>query len=367
MKLPREWTSADARPGAAPPLRFGLALACGAAVALVLSTQLLFQPFVWRGFEWDEILQGWLDLAGQRLAVALPIAAAVALASRVPANTALAHAALFGMAIVAGAFAGELALIALGSLDTPPSAASIAARVAQWCMLAFSVAGLYYLWRRGASGRAAMQASELRRIRLERELVQARLQALRSQIEPHFLFNTLATVRRLHETEPERGARLLAHFLDYLRSTQPQREHGQCTLGDEVDLVRAYLAMVEVRMAGRLRVELDVPAALRPLEFPALTIATLVENAVKHGIGPAPEGGCIGVRARQHGDAQLEVVVFDTGVGFSGSGGSGIGLANIRARLQTLYGSAASLRLAAHDPHGVRATMRLPCRAAEPV
>ena len=113
-----------------------------------------------------------------------------------------------------------------------------------------------------------------------------------------------------------------------------------------------------------MSIEIDVPAALRGVEFPALTIATLVENAVKHGIGPAPEGGRIIVQARRLANSQLEVVVADTGVGFSGAGGSGIGLVNIRSRLQTLYGSQASLTLTANVPHGVRATMCLPCTEA---
>jgi hypothetical protein len=364
MTTPGPRSAADDTVPTTEPLRWWLALGCGAVVAAAMSTQLLFQPFVWRNFSWDEVLQAWLELAGQRLAVALPIAALIALASRAPARSALARAALLVAAIPAGALAGEAALVLAGSLDAPPGAASVLARAAQWTLLALSSAALYYLWRRGALLRAQAQATELRRARGERELVQAQLQALRSQIEPHFLFNTLATLRRLHQTEPRQGARLLAHFLDYLASTLPQRHQGHGTLGQEVDLVRAYLGMIEVRMAGRLRIELDVPAELRACEFPALTLATLVENAVKHGIGPAPDGGVITVQARRLSDARLEVVVADTGVGFSGSGGSGVGLANIRSRLQTLYGAAGALALAANTPRGVRATMRLPCLSA---
>jgi signal transduction histidine kinase len=342
------------------PLRWWVALACGATVALTMSTQLLFQPFVWRGFDGDEILSGWLDLLVQRLAVALPIAGTVALASRAPARTPPVRAMLFAVAIAASAITGELALVAWGSLAAPPDARSLIVRATQWFILATSVAGLYYLWRRGVAARAATQAAEMRRIRLERQVVQARLQTLRSQIEPHFLFNTLATLRRLHETEPNRGAQLLAHFLEYLRTTLPQRHAGPGTLRQEVDLARAYLGMVKVRMGDRLSFDLDVPAELLDTEFPALTIATLVENAVKHGVGPSPQGGRIEVRARRLDAAHLEVTVSDTGVGFSGSGGSGIGLANVRARLGTLYGAGASLSLGANVPTGVRASMRLP-------
>src|SRR5205823_5729174 len=133
--------------------------------------------------------------------------------------------------------------------------------------------------------------------------------------------------------EPAQGARLLAHFVDYLRSAQPAWQGDGNRLGQEIDLTRAYLGVIELRMAGRLAVSFDVPDELRTLPFPPLTLATLVENAVKHGIEPAPAGGTITVVVRHVGDV-LEAVVSDTGVGFSGSSGSGIGLANIRARLQ---------------------------------
>ena len=140
-----------------------------------------------------------------------------------------------------------------------------------------------------------MQATELRRAQMERQIAQSRLQMLRSQIEPHFLFNTLATVRRLHHTEPAQGAQLLTHFLDYLRLTLPTLHDEGATLGQEIDLVQAYLGVVAVRMSGRLQVSFEVSDELRACEFPALSIATLVENAVKHGIAPAPEGGAIQV------------------------------------------------------------------------
>ena len=191
----------------------------------------------------------------------------------------------------------------------------------------------------------------LRRSQADSQVAQLRLQSLRSRIEPHFLFNTLATVRRLHHTDPADGARLLGHFLSYLRLTLASETAQHATLGDEIDLVGAYLHIVALRMSGRLKLRWDVSAELRGCELPPLLIASLVENAVKHGIAPRPEGGMIEVAARAVG-ALLEVTVADTGAGFSGSGGSGIGLLNTRARLATLYGAAGTLTLENNRPSG---------------
>ncbi len=359
--------------GLAPRTRvgFGAALSWGAAVGLAMSTQLLFQPFIWRHYAWDEVLDGWLALAGERLAVTSAIALALAAVSRVATPSRarqplLWRAALLAAAILFGALAGEALLL----LVEPRAAASthgiaVLTRIGQWAMLAGSISSLWYLWCRNSVDSSAAQAAELRRIAIDRQVMQARLQALRSQIEPHFLFNTLATVRRLHRTEHDKGAQLLVHFLEYLRSALPERPGERRTLGQEIDLVQAYLGIVAVRMAGRLTLAFAVPAALRAVEFPALTVATLVENAIKHGIGPSPQGGEIAVRARLEGEV-LEVVVADTGVGFSPNtiGGVGIGLANIRWRLAALYGNHGSLVLGANVPSGVCATMRVPTGTA---
>jgi LytS/YehU family sensor histidine kinase len=221
---------------------------------------------------------------------------------------------------------------------------------------------MWYLWRRAAEASTAAQGLELRRAQLDRQVTEARLEALRCQIEPHFLFNTLATIRRLQQVEPAQGAQLMTHLIAYMRAAQPASlSDDTSTLGHEIDLVRAYLGVVAQRMDGRLLVHYDVDVELLTQPFPPLTIATLVENAVKHGISPALLGGSICVEARRNGDA-VEVVVADTGVGFSGASGSGIGLSNIRARLQTLYGCAGTLTLQNNAPRGVRAVLQLPGR-----
>jgi hypothetical protein len=348
-------------------LRWSLALALAAAVlvAFVMSTKLLAQPFVWRNFPPGEVLAAWLDMLGQRLAVAVSIAVAVTLSFRVPLPRIWQRAALLVLAIVVGALVGESALVAEGAMEGPPDRLSALLRLLQWCTLAVSISSLVFVWQRASGAEAARQSSDLRRVQIERQLVQARLQSLRQQIEPHFLFNTLATVRRLQHTG-DQGDVLLSHFVAYLRSTLPTGTDSEGpalpradTLGRELDLVRAYMGIIEVRMGGRLRVQFSIEEGLQHAEFPPLTLATLVENAIKHGIAPAPEGGTITIHAHKAG-TQLVAGVTDTGVGFSGSGGSGMGLANIRARLRALYGDSGSLALAANPPGGVCASIRLP-------
>lgn len=311
-----------------------IALPGALLVAVLISTQFLFQPFVWRHWPIDEVLLGWFDVIRERATTALAIAVALVAAGRVPLHRPRARTALMFAAI---------------------------ARALQWTVVGCSIASMVYLWRRSVDARAAVQGAELRRSQVEGQLAQVRLQVLRSRIEPHFLFNTLATVRRLHLTDPALGAQLLEHLLSYLRRTLATESAQQTSLGQELDLVAAYLNVVATRMAGRLSLRWDVPDELRDCELPPLTIATLVENAVKHGIAPRPEGGTIEVRAQAVG-AMLEVTVADTGVGFTGSGGSGIGLANIRSRLATLYGASGSLTLESNRPSGLRARMCLPRR-----
>ena len=347
------------RPAAAPGrVALGTAIPVALAIGLLMSTQLLFQPFVWRNWPLDEILLGWLDTLRDCLVIACVIAIVVWQASALPVRHAGGRALLLGLAIVGGAGLGQIVL-GLLARDPLSDVLTLVPPALRWSLLAASVAGIYYLWRRADETRAALAAAELRRVRAGHATAQAHLQALRSQIEPHFLFNTLATVRRLHHTDPAEGAQLLAHFLAYLRLTLPARTSDAGRLGDELDLVRAYLGVVAVRMSGRLRVVWDIDDTLRAGDFPPLVAATLVENSIKHGLAPAPGPGTLSITARRVGTS-LEVEVADTGVGFSGKAGSGIGLANIRARLATAYGPAASLRLAANAPSGVRAAVRLP-------
>jgi LytS/YehU family sensor histidine kinase len=235
--------------------------------------------------------------------------------------------------------------------------------VARWLVVA-ALAYLYFAFRRQAAQAAErIHHSELQRIELDRQMTEARLHSLRTQIEPHFLFNTLANVQQLYRTDRASGRKMLASFIGYLRSALPQMRHDETTLRHEVELARTYLDVLQVRMGERLKFSFDVPEELAEMPFPPLALSTLTENAIKHGLNPLPEGGTIEITARIV-DGRLKVAVADTGAGLRASGGFGAGVANLRARLAALYGNAAALELEANSPRGIRATIAVPVHAA---
>ncbi len=213
--------------------------------------------------------------------------------------------------------------------------------------------------RRALASIEAARQSALGSEVLDRELAESRLQALQAQIEPHFLFNTLANVRRLCDTDLDRGLQLLDSLMRYLRIALPRLRAAQVPLGSEAELVDAYLRIHQIRMGTRLRFQIDIADALRRHPVPPLMLLTLVENAVKHGIAPSRQGGDIRIAATAT-DTFLELTVADTGVGFAPGSGTGTGLANTRARLTAQFGAAAQLALGRNDFGGTTATIRLP-------
>ena len=212
------------------------------------------------------------------------------------------------------------------------------------------------------AARAALVEQACAREALNVQVTQAHLSALQAQIEPHFLFNTLANVKRLYETAPGRGREMLSSLIGYLQAALPGMRRAGSTLAQELDLARAYLTILQMRMGERLQFSVEAPAELLAAEMPPLVLGTLLENAIKHGIGALPEGGRIDIRATREGDGRLRLEVRDTGAGFIGEAGSGVGLANTRSRLAALYGDAAQLSLSMNAPRGVVASVVLPLR-----
>jgi signal transduction histidine kinase len=198
---------------------------------------------------------------------------------------------------------------------------------------------------------------------MQRQLSEAKMQMMQAQVEPHFLFNTLASVEHLIETDPPRASAMQRSLIKYLRAVLPQmRDSNLITnLGREADMVAAYLALLKMRMEERLTIDFDVPDGLRTAAFPPMMLQSMVENAIKHGLEGKPEGGTLQVRA-EVAHNKLRVIVADDGLGFGAkpSDGTGLGLSNIRERLKLLHGSDGALNIEPNQPSGVIATIEVP-------
>jgi len=209
---------------------------------------------------------------------------------------------------------------------------------------------------RDAQARSEALGFALEKSTLEKQALDARLRLLHAQVEPHFLFNTLANVQALVESGSPRAGPVLKSLIAYLRAAMPKLSAQTTTLGTEAELGRAYLELMHMRMPDRLEWRIDIPAELRPLAFPPMALLTLIENAIRHGIDPAERGGTIAVRAwREPADGSLRVEVADTGVGLAADAPAGTGLANLRDRLRAFFDAGARIDLHAAEPHGVRA------------
>ena len=273
------------------------------------------------------------------------------------------HAHKAGMAaLVLAATGASLAawFATLASPKTEPAAILVPACVVQTELtfaLLFAVA--YDYMQRLRTATDAAHADEQQRVALERELEGAQLQLLQAQVEPHFLFNTLANLRRLVRTDRAGARAMLAHLRRYLEEALPRLRDDHSTLARELGLVQAYLAVHQVRLGTRLCTEFDVPEELGARPVPPMVLLTLVENAIKHGVQPLAEGAQVRVTARSNG-VSITLVVSDTGCGMGTGSGGGTGLANLRARLGALYGTAGSLSLKLNEPRGLVATVVLP-------
>lgn len=317
----------------------------------------------------DEWAMATLRLLRQNLISGLMVVAMIATADALAVARRLNRRAAVGLGLGLVAFGALAAAVvrfwvyygALGPIGD--SLGSFITTWLTWTLLGGLAYALFYLTREDEQQRRQLCDAELAQQSLGAQMLQARLSALQAQIEPHFLFNTLANVRRLYETTPSRGREMLASLIDYLRAALPSMRSSASTVGRELDLARAYLTILQMRMGERLQFSISAESPLRQAPMPPMVLPTLVENAIKHGLGPLPEGGRIDIRVRRSG-GDLEIEVRDTGAGFTAAQGSGVGLANTRSRLAGLYGARASLQLEAGAPRGVVATVRLPIEPA---
>jgi signal transduction histidine kinase len=234
-------------------------------------------------------------------------------------------------------------------------------------IVASAILKITYKGRIQAEVKAAVATETAESEQLKRQVVEARMAAMQAQVEPHFLFNTLASIDHLIETDPPRASLMQKNLIALLRASMPSMRESTPmahNLGREMAVIRPYLEILKVRMEDRLQTRIHVPEGLLSAEFPSMMIQSLVENAIKHGLEPKAEGGELSVSAEiVHG--KLAVTVADTGLGFGkgDTAGTGIGLANIRERLKLLYGDRASMVVADNTPTGTVVTLTVPYQA----
>jgi signal transduction histidine kinase len=341
-------------------MRYVRRLALVVVLAFVMSTQILFSPTIFEDFGPAEVFMGWLEQFLDALAMGVCMMAAVTLVDETTPPEAGWR---LGALAVALTLAAVLAMAALTAFHYPsgyyPSAVQLAGDTLRFIIPGALITLVWAVHKRNARVTRRLQRVELDRIALNRRMIEAQLQVMEAQIEPHFLFNTLATVKRLYRSEPKGGERMLERLRHYLEHALPRIRGEETTLGSEFELVHAYLDVLQVRMGERLAFSVGVPDTLAREPFPPMMLITLVENAIKHGLAPLPEGGRIDIDARCE-EGVLRVRVADTGAGFHHSSGSGIGLANIGSRLAALYGGRASLSLEANEPRGVVSVIAVP-------
>ncbi|WP_454055948.1 sensor histidine kinase [Cupriavidus sp. Marseille-Q8015] len=253
------------------------------------------------------------------------------------------------------------------ALDLPAKSVAETSDMLRMCLVVGMLAAasmIYFYWSREKLAYFERQAAldALQREEAEKQLVRAQLMALQAQIEPHFLFNSLANLDGLIATDPRAARQLLQRLIGFLRMSLTHTRAEQCTLRQEFELLRSYLEIQSMRFGSRLEFEIDLPPALAEAEIPPMLIQPLVENAVTHGIEPCMRGGKILLSARDLGENRLEVAIADTGVGFcqGGSKGSGMGLTHVRERLARIFGATATMRMEENDPRGVIVRLSLP-------
>ncbi len=205
-----------------------------------------------------------------------------------------------------------------------------------------------------------LQKQQIELLDNEKHMLESNLKCLQSQIEPHFLFNTLSNVIGLIDKNPSRGKVMLQSLTHYLRSTLEYSRVDSATLEDELSMIEAYLAIYKERMGHRLQYKIDVPETIRSISFSPMLLQPLIENAIKHGLEPHVKGGYVNIMGQYNND-RIRLIVEDSGVGLINEVGKGVGLANVQQRLKALYGEQACLFLEKNKPMGLRVIIEVPC------
>lgn len=257
-----------------------------------------------------------------------------------------------GFAIVAWAFEE-------GSLAWMLQPRWIASLAVSSAIISIVIAMIFFAREKHARAERQLASERLRVERIEREAALATLRALQAQIEPHFLFNTLANVASLIDPDPATAKRMLESFIRFLRASLAATRRETTTLAEEAELITAYLQVLQVRMGSRLAFRIDVAPDVAAFALPPMLLQPVVENAIRHGLEPKLEGGQVDFSARRAGE-QVVIEIADSGAGFAPTTRGGVGLANLRDRLRLLYGERAALHIAESAPAGTVVSVRLP-------
>jgi signal transduction histidine kinase len=337
-------------------------LAAVALVTLLMSLGALLNPALLDFFSPAEIAFAWLEHLAELALIAMALLAAFTVADEaLPRSMPLRLAAL---CVILLALSPVLAVLLhayyAGGFEHLPPPMRVAADSLRWGLPAAFLAAIADAHQRALQTDSAAHAAEVARAQLSQGESEQHLALLQAQIEPHFLFNVLGSIRRLYRTRPQAGSEAIESLMRYLRTALPQLRSRRASLDEEIASVRAYLELFRLRMGPQLGFSIGVDAGLNDVEFPPTLLITLVENAIRHGLEPAG-GGHVAVRAQRR-DGMLEVAVADDGVGFGAmaSSGTGVGLANIRRQLAARYQGRARLALEAREPRGARVTIVTP-------
>ncbi|MDN3920529.1 sensor histidine kinase [Roseateles violae] len=299
-------------------------------------------------------------LAYRLIEAALPAAQVEKMAAWRDWRAALLHGGIAMVCVSAGAVSGLLLVDRIWQMNAWSQVLGDGRAVLQFLLISLLVSGLQWLWWR----------MRWRQQDLQLRATEAQLKLLQAQIEPHFLFNTLANVQSLIDYDTPRAKQMLEAFTDYLRASLGQLRVEDSSLGAELAMAESYLQLLQTRMGERLRFVIEADAAARAAVLPPLLLQPLIENAIHHGLEPKLEGGRVQLRATVEA-GRLQVCIDDDGLGLAAPRragrrpGSGLALENIRARLATRYAEQASLHLEALQPSGTRALLKIPYATAQ--
>jgi len=265
--------------------------------------------------------------------------------------------------VAVGIFFGIL--IAIGILKIILSTVIDSTSLGKTIFLALSfgvIISLFFTIRRKLTDTTdRLREEQVKTLENEKNILQARLKLLQAQIEPHFLFNTLANIEGLLADDVDTAREMLHNLTIYLRGSLEKGRKTETSLKEELEMVRAYLDLYKIRMGDRLQYSLQTETELDDIAVPPMLLQPLVENAIRHGLKPKPEGGKIAVRASRHGK-QIQLEVADTGLGLASTEKQGIGMSNVKERLMLFFTDEASMRLEENQPSGLRIIMEFPCR-----